>query len=227
MNTRSTSVRVWDLPTRVFHWALAASLVGSVVTAQIGGNAMVWHFRLGYLALGLLAFRFVWGLAGGRWSRFSSFLYSPAALLRYLRGQPRSGDRFEVGHNPLGALSVFALLGVLALQVGTGLFADDEIANVGPLNRYISGETAGLLTGWHKDYGAPLLLGLVALHIAAIIFYRVVRRRDLIRSMLTGDKTLPAGTPASADEPRSWVRALAVALVIAGLLGWALARLGG
>ena len=113
------------------------------------------------------------------------------------------------------------------VQVGTGLFADDEIANVGPLNRYISGETAGLLTGWHKDYGAPLLLGLVALHIAAIIFYRVARRRDLIRPMISGDKTLPAGTPASADEPRSRLRALAVALVIAGLLGWALERLGG
>jgi cytochrome b len=227
MNTPRTAVRVWDLPTRVFHWVLAASLVGSVVTAQIGGNAMVWHFRLGYLALGLLVFRLVWGFAGGRWSRFSSFVFGPAALLRYLRGRPQPGDRFEVGHSPLGALSVFALLGVLALQVGTGLFADDEIANVGPLNRYISGATAGMLTGWHKDWGAPLLLGLVVLHIAAILFYRLARGKDLIRPMLGGDKPLPADTPASEDGVRSRVVALGLALVTAALLGWAVVRLGG
>ena len=227
MNTRSTPIRVWDLPTRVFHWVLAASLVGSVVTAQVGGNAMVWHFRLGYLALGLLAFRLVWGLVGGRWSRFSCFAYGPGALLRYLRGRPRPGERFEVGHSPLGALSVFALLGVLALQVGTGLFADDEIANVGPLNRYISGETAGLLTGWHKDWGAPVLIALVVLHVAAIAFHRVARGKDLIGPMLGGDKPLPPDTPASEDGLRARVRALILVLVIAALLAWALARLGG
>ena len=97
MDSGRGSVRVWDLPTRVFHWLLATTVIASVTSAKIGGNAMVWHFRLGYLALGLLAFRLVWGLVGGRWSRFSSFLYSPAALLRYLRGQPRPDDRFEVG----------------------------------------------------------------------------------------------------------------------------------
>ncbi len=227
MNTPHMPVRVWDLPTRVFHWVLAASIVGSVATAQVGGNAMVWHFRFGYLALGLLLFRLAWGFFGGRWSRFSSFAFGPSALLRYVRGQPRPQDRFEVGHSPLGALSVFALLGVLALQVGTGLFADDEIANVGPLNRYISGATAGVLTGWHKDWGAPLLLGLVALHVAAILFYRLARGKDLIRPMLGGDKPLPADTPASEDGPRARVAALGLALAIAGLLGWAVVRLGG
>lgn len=227
MNTPHMPVRVWDLPTRVFHWVLAASIVGSVVTAQVGGNAMVWHFRFGYLALGLLLFRLAWGFFGGRWSRFSSFAFGPSALLRYVRGQPRPQDRFEVGHSPLGALSVFALLGVLALQVGTGLFADDEIANVGPLNRYISGATAGVLTGWHKDWGAPLLLGLVVLHVAAILFYRLARGKDLIRPMLGGDKPLPADTPASEDGPRARVAALGLALAIAGLLGWAVVRLGG
>lgn len=227
MNTPHMPVRVWDLPTRVFHWVLAASIVGSVVTAQVGGNAMVWHFRFGYLALGLLLFRLAWGFFGGRWSRFSSFAFGPSALLRYVRGQPRPQDRFEVGHSPLGALSVFALLGVLALQVGTGLFADDEIANVGPLNRYVSGATAGVLTGWHKDWGAPLLLGLVVLHVAAIVFYRLARGKDLIRPMLGGDKPLPADTPASEDGPRARFVALGLALAIAALLGWAFVRLGG
>jgi cytochrome b len=227
MNDSNSPVRVWDLPTRLFHWVLAASVVGSVVTAQVGGNAMVWHFRLGYLACGLLAFRLLWGLVGGRWSRFTSFLYSPAALLRYLRGQPQPGERFEVGHSPLGALSVFALLAVLVAQVGSGLFADDEIANVGPLNRYVSGATASLLTSWHKDWGAPLLLGLVLLHVAAIVFYRLARRNDLLRPMLDGDKQLPAGTPATDDGMGMRLRALLLAGAIAGLVAWAVVRLGG
>ena len=225
MNTRSTPIRVWDLPTRVFHWVLAASLVGSVVTAQVGGNAMVWHFRLGYLALGLLAFRLVWGLVGGRWSRFSSFAYGPGALLRYLRGRPRPGERFEVGHSPLGALSVFALLGVLALQVGTGLFADDEIANVGPLNRYVSGAMGLAATAWHKQWGQWIILALVALHVAAVALY-AWRGRNLVGPMLHGDKTLPPDTPASDDAVSTRLRALALALASAVTV-WAVVRLGG
>jgi cytochrome b len=118
-------VRVWDLPIRLFHWTLALSVVGSIVTAKIGGNAMIWHFRFGYLVFALLAFRILWGLVGGRWSRFSSFVYAPGTVLRYLRGQSRADEHHDVGHNPLGSFSVFALLGVLALQVASGLVADD------------------------------------------------------------------------------------------------------
>lgn len=227
MSATDPPVRVWDLPTRLFHWVLAASVVGSIVTAQVGGNAIVWHFRLGYLTFGLLAFRLVWGLIGGRWSRFAHFVYPPSALWRYLRGPARVDDRFDVGHSPIGALAVFALLGVLALQVASGLFADDEIANVGPLNRFVSGATASLLTAWHKDWGAPLLLGLVVLHLAAILFYRLARGQNLVRPMLTGDKPLPPGTPASDDGRGARLRALGLALAIALLVGWAVVRLEG
>ena len=101
-------VRVWDLPTRVFHWLLALAIIGSVVSAKIGGVAMVWHMRLGYLVFTLLAFRLLWGLVGGRWSRFGSFLHAPATTLRYLRGQHRSAEHLDVGHNPLGSFSVIA-----------------------------------------------------------------------------------------------------------------------
>jgi cytochrome b len=193
-------VRVWDLPTRLFHWALALCLVGSVVSAKIGGNAMVWHFRFGAAVLALLAFRLLWGLVGGRWSRFSSFIYAPGTLLRYLRGQARPDEHLDVGHNPLGSLSVFALLGVLALQVSTGLVADDEIANVGPLNRFVSSALAAAATGWHKNWGQYVLLALVALHVAAIVYYAVGRKHNLVGPMLVGDKPLPAGTPASRDN---------------------------
>lgn len=226
MDPTTGRVRVWDLPTRLFHWVLMACVVGSVVSAKIGGNAMTWHFRLGYVVFALLAFRLIWGLMGGRWSRFASFLYAPATTLRYLRGQSRPDEHLDVGHSPSGALSVFALLALLAAQVGTGLFADDEIANAGPMVRFVSGATSSLATGWHKHWGQWLILALVALHVIAILVYRFKKGRDLVTPMLTGDKPLDASVPASADTLAT--RGLAVLLVAlcgAGV-GW-LVSLGG
>ena len=207
------NVRVWDLPTRVFHWVLALTVVGSVVSAKIGGNAMVWHLRFGAVVLALLAFRILWGLVGGRWSRFASFIYAPRTVLRYLRGQTRPQENLDVGHNPLGSFSVFALLGFLALQVATGLVADDEIATVGPLNRFVGSATVSQASGWHKEFGQWILITLVVLHIAVILYYLLGKRLNLVRPMLVGDKPLPAGTPASADGLPQ--RALALALIVA------------
>ena len=221
----TVATRVWDLPTRLFHWLLAACVLGSVVSAKVGGNAMVWHFRLGYVVFTLLAFRLLWGLVGGRWSRFASFLYPPATLWRYLRGRARPGERLEVGHNPLGALSVFALLVLLALQVGTGLVADDEIANLGPLNRYVSSAIGLAATAWHGGWGQGLILALVGLHLAAIAFY-TVRGHGLLGPMVGGDKPLPPGTPASADGPRARALALALLLGCAAGVAWVVS-LGG
>ena len=215
----SVAVRVWDLPTRLFHWTLAACVVGSFVTAKVGGNAMQWHFYLGYVALALLIFRVIWGFVGGRWSRFATFAYPPASLWRYLRGMRNPDDRFDVGHSPTGALSVFALLGLLALQVLTGLFADDEIANVGPLNRFVSESVAHLATEWHHEVGESVLLGLVVLHVAAVFFYRKVLRKDLVSPMLHGDKMLSASTPASSDSVWTRLGGLAVAAASSALVG--------
>lgn len=213
-------VRVWDFPTRAFHWTLAAAVVGSVVSAKMGGNAMAWHFRFGYVVLALVAFRILWGLVGGRWSRFASFIYAPATLLRYLRGQARPGEHLDVGHSPLGSLSVFALLGILLVQLATGLVADDEIANLGPLNRFVASETGLLATSWHKAAGQWILIGLVALHIAAILYYLLVRKKNLLRPMLTGHKLLPAGTPASTDSARTRALALLLGAASGGLAYW-------
>jgi cytochrome b len=214
------AVRVWDLPTRAFHWVLALTLVGSVLSAKIGGNAMVWHFRFGYVVFTLIAFRVLWGLVGGRWSRFSSFIYAPRTVLRYLRGQARADEHLDVGHNPLGSFSVFALLGLLALQVATGLLADDEIANVGPLNRFVSSATASQATHWHKDYGQWILLALVLLHVAAIVYYLVRKQQNLVRPMLVGDKPLPPGTPGATDSAATRLLALLLAALCSGAVAW-------
>ena len=206
------AIRVWDLPTRLWHWLLVAAVVGLVVSGKIGGNALVWHMRFGLVVFTLLGFRLLWGVVGGRWSRFASFVYAPGTVLRYLRGEHRPGDHFEVGHNPLGALSVFALIAVLVLQVATGLVADDEIATTGPLNKYVSNALGLSLTAWHKGVGQWLLLALVALHVVAIVVYRL-RGQNLVKPMLTGDKPLPPDVPPSIDSAAT--RAFAAVLVLA------------
>ena len=221
--SHSHTVRIWDLPTRLFHWVLAASVVGLVVTAKVGGNWMEWHFRLGHLVLALLVFRIVWGLVGGRWSRFASFLYSPPRVLRYLRGEGQASD--SVGHSPLGALSVFGLLAVLAAQVASGLLSDDEIAFAGPLTRFVSNAIVGQATTYHKEIGQYLVIGLVALHLLAIAFYVFVKRQRLVMPMVQGDKLLDAPAAASRDDAISRVGA-AVVLAICAALAWWVSSLG-
>ena len=214
------TVRVWDLPTRLFHWTLALTVVGSVVTGQVGGNALVWHTRFGLLVLALLVFRGVWGFVGGYWSRFASFLYGPRSVLAYWRGEPGPGGRYDIGHSPVGALSVFALLGLLAVQVATGLVADDEIATTGPLYRFVSNATSGAATGWHTEFGKPLLIVLVVLHVAAVLYYQWRKRRNLLAPMIHGNMPLPAGTPASADSAGRRIVALTVFAAAAALAWW-------
>jgi len=207
------TLRVWDLPTRAFHWLLAASVIGLVVTAKVGGNWMEWHLRLGHVVLALLLFRLAWGLVGGHWSRFGSFLYGPLSVMRYVTGQAPA--HHQVGHSPLGALSVFALIAVLLLQVGTGLISDDEIAFFGPLVRFVDGSTVSQATSFHKDIGQWLVLALVVLHLVAIGFYQFVKRDNLVGPMVHGDKTVSEDLPASRDGLVQRLLALVLVLVAA------------
>lgn len=209
----SYKVRVWDLPTRIFHWSLLVCVVALVVSGQVGGAAMDWHFRLGYAVLTLLLFRLVWGLVGGYWSRFSSFLYSPGSIIRYLHGHPRIED--GIGHNPLGSASVFAMLLFLSLQVGTGLISDDEIASAGPLTRFVSASLVSQATAYHKQVGKLILMALVALHVLAILFYLFRKGENLLRPMVLGDKEVTLPAPNARDDARSRTLA-AVVLVLCG-----------
>jgi cytochrome b len=206
----TTTVRVWDLPTRVFHWSLLACLAGLVSSAQIGGAAMDWHFRFGYTVLSLLIFRLVWGLVGGQWSRFASFAYSPATVMRYLQGQGR--PEHSIGHNPLGAISVFALLGFLLLQAASGLISDDEIAATGPLVKWVPHALVNNATFYHKDVGTLILLCLLALHLGAVLFYLFKKGQNLVRPMIRGDKETTSTTQSSRDDARSRALALIVFL---------------
>jgi cytochrome b len=190
-------VRVWDLPTRVFHWATALCVLGLLATGTVGGSAMTFHFRFGFALLSLLLFRILWGVVGGHWSRFSSFIYGPRALLAYLRGQQPASH--TVGHSPLGALSVWAMLGFLMLQVGTGLVSDDEIATSGPLAHLVSNAMVSLASSYHTRIGKLAVLALVLLHVGAIAVY-TRRQKGLAAAMVHGDKPLAVPAPAARDD---------------------------
>jgi cytochrome b len=212
------SVRIWDLPTRLFHWTLFLCVLGLVVTAQLGGSWMTWHSRLGYCVFALLLFRLVWGLVGGRWSRFASFIYAPSTIINHLQGLTR--PEHSAGHSPLGAGSVFAMLFFLMAQVGTGLFSDDDIAFSGPLTKFVSNAWVGRATFYHKEVGAWVLIVLVLLHVAAIVYYLRKKKENLIRPMVYGDKTLPVALESSRDDLASRLSALAVLGVCAGVVAW-------
>ncbi len=180
------TVRLWDFPLRLFHWLLVLAVVAAYITATLGGNLMDWHGRIGALILGLLLFRLVWGFIGTTHARFSQFFPTLPRLYAYL-----SGRWYGIGHNPLGALAVFALLADLSLLVGTGLCASDDIAFTGPLYNLIeTDELRDKISGLHA-LAFNILLGLVALHISSIAFYRIVKKSNLVIPMLTGKKTVP------------------------------------
>lgn len=214
-------LRVWDLPTRLFHWALAICFLGLVITGTVGGGAMEFHFSFGFAMLALLLFRWVWGVVGGRWSRFSHFGISPRAVLSYMRGRS-SGQ--SVGHSPLGSLAVLAMLLLLSLQVATGLMSDDEIAFAGPLSALVPNAWVSLATNYHAHWGKWALLALVALHLAAIIFYTLKKDR-LVEAMLHGDKLIESSAEvrspeATRDDPFARCAALVLLLACAGAAYW-------
>ena len=206
-------IKVWDLPTRVFHWSLFVAVTVALLTGLEGGNWMVWHERAGLLILGLLVFRLVWGLLGSTYARFAEFAPTPGRISAYLQGRWQG-----LGHNPLGALSVFALLALLLWQASIGLFSNDDIAFNGPLYDLVSKSTSDWLSSLHRQ-GLWLILGLVALHILAALFYTFVRGNNLIRPMITGFKESAGPNARPARGGPLW--ALLLALAIAAGAVWA------
>lgn len=210
MSTSATvTVRIWDLPTRVFHWSLASCVFLLLITGTLGGNAMIWHFRLGYAVMTLLLFRLIWGLVGGLWSQWRRLPLSPRQVWAYWAG--RADLSHLAGHNPMGSWSVLAMLLVLFVQVSTGLVSDDEIANSGPLTALVSGEWVSLATHWHKAWGRWLIIALVLVHVLAIIWYRWLKGQSLVAAMWHGDKQLPHQLPSSVD---TWTTRLGAAVIV-------------
>ncbi len=205
MSASEHTVRVWDAPLRIFHWGLVASVTTTIATGLKGGEWMELHGKAGIAIAGLLAFRLVWGLVGSETARFTSFVRGPGAIQAYLKGQWQG-----LGHNPLGALSVIAILTLLTAQVVTGLFGNDEIAFTGPLSAWVSEDTSIWLTGKHRllVYGVYAIL---ALHILAIAGYKVFKKEALVPPMVTGNKSVDGAVAPPRAAP---VWALPIALFL-------------
>lgn len=211
-DTATHRIELWDWPLRLFHWLLVTAVSFALVTGKVGGDWMVWHGRAGIAIVGLLAFRLIWGFVGSTHARFVHFVPTPTAIVHYLRG-----IWFGVGHNPLGALSVIALLTVLGFQAGSGLVSNDDIAFTGPLASLIAESRSLQLTNWHHQVGNGLLV-LIGLHVAAIIGYRIVKKANLVPAMIHGQKDVPRHVPAPTPF-RAWALVVAVAFGAAAAWG--------
>lgn len=208
------AVRVWDLPTRLFHWSIAVLFGMSWWSAE--NNAMDWHRLFGLIFLGLILFRLMWGFTGGSTARFTSFLRSPLAAISYLRST--SSPR-RAGHNPLGGYSVIAMLLMLLTQVMTGLFAVDvdgiESGHLSPLISFSEGRLASDI----HEISFNVLLALIALHITTVLFYLIARRRNLVSPMVTGTDPQVETADGALLSARPIAFLVAVALA-AGITWW-------
>ena len=210
------AVRLWDLPVRLVHWSFVVLLVALWASAENGAIGL--HKTLGLIVLALLVFRLLWGLVGSSTARFTGFIKGPASVRQYLRGLRDPHHPPVVGHNPLGGWSVIALLGLLTGQVALGLVTQDtDGVESGPLNHLVSYDTAELARELH-ELGFNLILAFVALHLAAIAYYRVIKRDNLIAPMITGRRSY--AVPVTAPTIAPWWRAALCAALAAALAGW-------
>lgn len=202
---------VWELPLRLFHWSLPVLLFVLYGTIKLMDDGMEAHALAGYVLITLLLFRLAWGFVGGTYSRFCDFLYGPKALLHYVRTLPSHRPEPIAGHTPLGGVMVMVLLAGLLTQVVLGLFGNDDILFDGPLRGLVSKETSDTLTAWHAVL-FNVLLGLVALHLIAVLYHWVHKGENLIGAMITGYKRLPAQADAKpARGGALWLAALILA----------------
>jgi cytochrome b len=213
MNGDVRTQLVWDWPIRVFHWLLVLSVISLFVTGKLGGNWLEWHRRAGYLVLGLVMFRVIWGFVGEYHARFANFVRGPKKVVAYLRGSVQVGAE-GAGHNPLGALSVLAMLAVIGFQAGTGLFANDDVMLEGPYAVMIGKDLSDWLTKLHK-INSYVILGLVALHVLAIAYYFFRKHINLVSPMITGNKILSVAIPQRARP--AWLAPCVIALVAAAV----------
>ncbi|WMB71920.1 cytochrome b/b6 domain-containing protein [Shewanella oncorhynchi] len=184
MNTEHVKIKVWDLPTRIFHWGMVCLLALLWWSADAG--EMQWHQIFAYSLLILIGFRILWGLIGSDTARFSHFVHQPKVVLDYLRSIRTKGMSVVLGHNPIGGYMVIALIGIISLQLVTGLFATDDIFTEGPLYSYVSSDTSGFLTWLHKT-NFNLILLLSAIHVLAVIIH-AMKGDKLVGAMISGYK---------------------------------------
>lgn len=201
-------VRVWDLPTRLFHWLVVLLVAAAYASEEL--NWMDWHARIGEALLALVIFRLLWGCFGSATSRFRNFVAGPRAALRHLRHVLRREPDLQVGHNPAGGWMVLLLIALLLGETLSGLYVNNDVADDGPFTEWVPAAVANAITALHSILWYALLAA-VALHVLAIVLYAVAKGHDLLRPMLTGRKQLPPriAAPLMAPAMPAWLALLA------------------
>ncbi len=210
---------VWDLPVRLMHWGLVVAVAGAWLSQELEGDYFVWHVRCGYAVLVIAVVRIAWGFVGTRHARFAEFVRGPRSVLAYIKSLVSNGDEQYVGHNPLGALAVLLMLSLLLAQAATGLFANDEIFNTGPLFGYVTLDRSNQLTGLHEQLFDALIV-VLAIHVLAAFAYLWWKRQNLIWPMMTGRKAAHVVPEESAITESRLVLWLVLLALAAGGLYW-------
>jgi cytochrome b len=214
-------VRIWDAPTRLFHWLLVLLIALLYASGEFDLLDMRWHFWAGYATLALIGFRVLWGVFGSQTSRFAEFVRGPSAAVAYARAWLSGQHGAGIGHNPLGGWSVLALLLCVLVQAVSGLFASDDIDNDGPLAAHVTTRTVRLMTRIHH-WNENVLLVLIGVHVAAVLLYLVVRRDNLITPMISGRRfVIEPPTLRFASAWRALALLLLSAAAVAALVWWA------
>jgi len=213
-----SKIRVWDIPTRIFHWSLASLFLFLILSVKVFDNMMEWHMRAGYAVLALILFRILWGLFGSHFSRFTQFLRSPVTALRYLGGIVSGKAEHTLGHNPAGGWMVIFLLLGMGLQGLTGLFISDEIFWDAPFYGALSDDLTSIAGQIHHTL-QNVLIGFVCVHIAAVLWHRFRYQDPLIGAMIHGNK--PSGQASSESEHRfPLIAFLIIAALSVSLFVW-------
>lgn len=216
--TKNT-LKVWDLPVRLFHWSLVILFIAAYVTNALGTNYFTYHLWSGYAIIVLVSFRILWGLVGTYHARFFNFVRNPLVTTKYALSVLRKKDKHYAGHNPLGAVMVIVLLLTILTQAVTGLFSNDEIFNLGPLYGYISDELSLQLTSLHRQL-FYWILGAVVLHILAVFAHVFFKRENIIKAMFSGEKTaIDFIDKKSIKSSRIWL-AIIIVLALSLALAW-------
>ena len=220
MTKQSTHRLIWDLPLRIFHWSFAFTVIGAWYTSEQEGELVNLHMQFGYVALGLLTFRVLWGVIGPKHARFSSFLPSPKQLISYIKSFNNKNEIQKTpGHNPLGALMVVLMITLISLQAISGLFINDDIFSSGPYYGSFSKEFEGVMSFLHHNT-FNFMIGAIVLHIGAIAYYWRVKKQNLVLPMISGKKPVHLVEETDAIPHSRIILACILALACASFVYW-------
>ena len=212
-------ILIWDLPLRLFHWLLVIIISGAWYTSDQDNDLIDYHLLFGYVALGLIIFRLFWGFLGTTHSKFSEFTPTPKKIIYYIKHFKASQSIDYAGHNPLGALMVIFMLAIILLQAISGLFMNDDIFTSGPYYGSINESIEEALMFFHRN-SFNVILGAIALHLLAILFYRVVKKKRLVAAMITGKKPSEDVAQKEGIKHSKLIVACIIALAVTAFVYW-------